>query len=208
MRHQRFPTNLLPAASLQEMGAAGRRSVQPTPDSTCARAVFDTEGASRVKMARLIVGTTVALALSDGIAQAELEQDPIASTLEFSCDGEFEAGRYEVVLSGKGFNRQTKPASCDKFGFGTLLNKPLVEVLKKMRRGRDGMSRLPFKATIEGKSWRFVARHHYRRGHEISQSDFDDYVNTCLDDGLRLYARGGKLYCYVQPIAFYEIARP
>lgn len=44
-----------------------------------------------------------------------------------------------------------------------------------------------------------VARTRFRPGFRIYESDFDNYVNYCINGGKKLYASGGLLYCTVPP---------
>jgi hypothetical protein len=52
-----------------------------------------------------------------------------------------------------------------------------------------------FKTKGAHKSWRFRAVERYYPGRSIPESDFDNYVNVCLDKSYHIYAKGGQLWC-------------
>jgi hypothetical protein len=157
---------------------------------------------------KMITAAAVALTcLGGAVAHATTlvpEFGADSEALELPCDSRVSS--VVVLLAASRHPSVTKTVRCQELG--TYINKPFVDVLKKMRHGREGKSRLPFTAAIDGTRWHFVATYEYFRGREIPQSNFDDYVNICLDKSLHLYARGGKLYCYVQPAGFYGVSRP
>ena len=148
------------------------------------------------------------LCLGSPVQAANL--NPIGSRIELTCDsGDFQPGSHSVlvVFATVGYKSEKLYVRCPSDGLATIDN-PMLSALKKKRHGRDGTSRIRFYARIGNHQWTFIGKYSYYRGQEISESDFDDYVNTCIDKSLHLYARGGKLYCYVQPVGFYFITRP
>lgn len=44
-----------------------------------------------------------------------------------------------------------------------------------------------------------ISRKYHRRirGYKVYDSNFDDFVNICINQGLNTYAEGGRLYCFV-----------
>lgn len=157
---------------------------------------------------KMIAGAAAVLALAGGTASAAhaTSLKPFLESLELTCDDDAIGTSVVVVFKAAGTKPVKKTVRCREFG--TFIDKPLIELLKKMRHGRDGTTRLPFTADVQGQRWRFVAKYTYFRGREIPESNFDDYVNICLDKNLHLYARGGQLYCYVQPARLYLVTRP
>jgi hypothetical protein len=136
--------------------------------------------------------------------------NPVGEVIELTCDsGDYLPNSHNVlvVFSTVGYQTEKWYVHCPSFGLATI-RKPMIAALKAKRHGREGRSRLRFYARIGNHHWTFIGKYSFYRGQEISESNFDDYVNTCIDKSLHSYARGGKLYCYVQPVGFYDITRP
>jgi len=70
------------------------------------------------------------------------------------------------------------------------------------RARRNYTTRFRYEARFDGKRiarGTIVARTRYRPGFRIYETDFDNYVNYCINENRKLYASGGLLYCTVPP---------
>jgi len=68
---------------------------------------------------------------------------------------------------------------------------------------RNFTQKFSYRVIWHGKTLRsghVIGVNKYRRGYRVYSSNFDAYWNTCVNGAYDVYASGGRVYCFVEPV--------
>ena len=68
---------------------------------------------------------------------------------------------------------------------------------------RNFTQKFAYRVTWHGKTLRsghVIGVNKYRRGYRVYSSNFDAYWNTCVNGAYDVFADGGRVYCFVEPV--------